>query len=126
MEKKRVYYRGEIYYANLNPVIGSEQGGTRPVLVLQNNVGNLHCPTLIVAPLTAKTYKKRLQPTHYLLKDTLGLPGDSMVLLEQIRTIDKQRVVTYVGKVDSNDMRGIEEAMEISLGFSVPAEAEAP
>ena len=79
---------------HLNPFKGSEQGGTRPVLVLQNNTGNLFCPTLIVAPLTTQVNKKKDQPTHYLLSGVRGLPEDSVALLEQIKTIDKSRIIT--------------------------------
>lgn len=94
MKENWVYRRGDIYMANLNPFKGSEQGGTRPVLVLQNNTGNLFCPTLIVAPLTTQVNKKKDQPTHYLISGVRGLPEDSVALLEQIKTIDKSRIIT--------------------------------
>ena len=85
MKENWTYRRGDIYLADLNPYIGSEQGGTRPVLLLQNNTGNFYCPTLIVAPLTARRGKKPHQPTHYLLSSVRGMDGASVVLLEQIK-----------------------------------------
>ena len=85
------FRRGDIYLANLNPFTGSEQGGTRPVLVLQNNDGNFYCPTLIVAPMTTQI-KKLNQPTHYLIKNNRALSAPSMVEFEQIKTIDKSRI----------------------------------
>ena len=118
--------RGDIYYANLNPFFGSEQGGNRPVLVLQNDVGNYFCPTLIVAPLTSNIWKKAEQPTHYLLDGIRGLRGQSIVLLEQIKTIDKRRVDRYIGKVTREQMDGIDEALQVSLGIYIPEEIEAP
>ena len=94
MKEDWIYKRGDLYYANLNPYFGSEQGGTRPVLVLQNNVGNFFCPTLIVAPLTSKWIKKKELPTHYALESVPELGLKSVVLLEQIKTIDKRRVLS--------------------------------
>ena len=120
------YRRGDIYLANLNPYIGSEQGGTRPVLLLQNNTGNFYCPTLIVAPLTARRGKKPHQPTHYLLSSVKGMDGASVVLLEQIKTIDKRRVVRYIGRISREQMNGVDEALQISLGLYIPEELEAP
>ena len=120
------FKRGDIYLANLNPYRGSEQGGTRPVLVLQNNVGNLFCPTIIVAPITSHVFKKPNQPTHYLLKNAGKLKTRSIVQLEQIKTIDEKRVTKYLGKIDGKDMAGIEGAILASLGFEIPAEMEAP
>ena len=120
------FKRGDIYLANLNPYRGSEQGGTRPVLVLQNNVGNLFCPTIIVAPITSHVFKKPHQPTHYLLENAGKLKTRSIVQLEQIKTIDKRRVMKYLGKIDGKDMAGIEGAILASLGFEIPAEMEAP
>lgn len=96
MKEDWIYKRGDLYYANLNPYFGSEQGGTRPVLVLQNNVGNFFCPTLIVAPLTSKWIKKKELPTHYALESVPELGLKSVVLLEQIKTIDKRRVLSYI------------------------------
>ncbi|MCQ4794179.1 type II toxin-antitoxin system PemK/MazF family toxin [Anaerofustis stercorihominis] len=120
------YRRGDIYKANLNPYRGSEQGGTRPVIVLQNNVGNYFSSTLVVAPLTSKVYNKKNIPTHYVIKNVPKLDEESLVLLEQITTIDKERIIEYIGKVPKEDMTGIEEAIKISLGFEIPVEIEAP
>lgn len=120
------YKRGDIYFANLNPFRGSEQGGTRPVLVLQNNVGNLYCPTLIVAPLTTKVYKKQDLPTHYIIEKVDGLDTNSIVLLEQIKTIDKRRIISYIGRISSEEMKGVDNTIMISLGISIPAEKETP
>ena len=124
MKENWTYRRGDIYLANLNPYIGSEQGGTRPVLLLQNNTGNFYCPTLIVAPLTARRGKKPHQPTHYLLNSVKGMDGASVVLLEQIKTIDKRRVVRYIGRVSREQMDGVNEALQISLGLYIPEEME--
>ena len=110
----RKIMRGEIYYADLSPVIGSEQGGLRPVLVLQNNVGNKHSPTVIVAVITSRLGKAKL-PTHVKLGGSY-LAKDSMVLLEQIRTIDKRRLLEYIGHVTSDEMALIETALLVSVG----------
>ncbi len=111
--------RGEIYYADLSPVIGSEQGGTRPVLILQNDVGNKYSPTIIVAAITSKTGKTKL-PTHILLEGSEnGLPKNSVVLLEQIRTIDKRRLKEKLGKTSTHLMNKIEDGLRVSLGFNV-------
>ena len=123
-----LFKRGDIYLANLNPFKGSEQGGTRPVLLLQNNSGNHFSTTLIVAPLTSKL-KKAKMPTHYLLQSggKLELDDESMVELEQIRTIDKLRILSYVGKVEKEDMRNVDEILKISLGIeNIPEDVEAP
>ena len=126
MKENWIYRRGDVYLANLDPYIGSEQGGTRPVVALQNNTGNFYCPTLIVAPLTARSDKKPHQPTHYLLSSVKGMDGASVVLLEQIKTIDKRRVVRYIGRVSREQMDGVNEALQISLGLYIPEEMEAP
>lgn len=126
MREDWYYHRGDLYIADLGPYNGSVQGGTRPVLVLQNNAGNFFCPTLIIAPLTTHIWKKRNQPTHYILENVKGLDGDSAVLLEQITTIDKRQVKKYLGKVNREQMSGIDEAVLISLGQSIPEEVEAP
>ena len=126
MKKDWVYKRGDIYYANLTPFRGSEQGGRRPVLVLQNNLGNFYCPTLIVAPLTSKIYKKAELPTHYVLEEAKGLLFPSIVLLEQIRVIDKRRVISYIGKADEEQMREINDYIRTSLDLWIPEEMEAP
>lgn len=107
--------RGEIYYADLSPAFGSEQGGLRPVLIVQNNVGNRHAPTTIIAPLTSRLTKKPL-PTH--VEFTCEhLSQDSVALLEQIRTIDKSRLKQKMGWVSSEVMEQVNKAMMISLGL---------
>ncbi len=109
--------RGEIYYADLNPVVGSEQGGIRPVVVLQNDVGNKYSPTIIAAATTSKLGKSKL-PTHIQLpKDSCCLPKNSIVLLEQIRTIDKSRIKEKIGELPPMVMQQINDALLISLGF---------
>ena len=119
------FRRGDIYVVNLNPFRGSEQGGTRPCLVLQNNKGNLFAPTLIIAPITSHLEKKG-KATHYMLGRPRGLYADSMVELEQIRTIDKSRVISYLGRVTDADMRKIDDIIRYSLGMQVIEEVEAP
>ncbi len=109
--------RGDIFYANLSPVVGSEQGGVRPVLVVQNDVGNKYSPTVIVAAITSKINKAKL-PTHIELNaHTYGLERDSVVLLEQIRTLDKARLLEKIGNTDSKTLREIDTALLISLGL---------
>lgn len=109
--------RGDVYFADLSPVIGSEQGGQRPVLIIQNDVGNRYSPTVIVAAITAKISKAKL-PTHVeLSKDTVGLVRDSVVLLEQVRTIDKERLKQPLGSLESEVMEKVDEALMISLGL---------
>lgn len=111
--------RGEIYYADLSPVVGSEQGGIRPVVVLQNDVGNKYSPTVIVAAITSRTGKTKL-PTHIELESSAnGLPKDSVVLLEQIRTIDKRRLKEKLGGINNVSMKRIEDGLLVSLGFNV-------
>lgn len=107
--------RGDIYFANLNPVVGSEQGGMRPVVVLQNNTGNKHSSTVITAPITSQI--KPQLPTHLLLSETSGLHEGSLVLLEQVRTIDKQRLGQYIGFLSRNTMSAINAALALSLGL---------
>ena len=107
--------RGDIYFADLNPVTGSEQGGTRPVLVIQNDTGNRFSPTVIVAAITSNTDKARL-PTHIIIDDNV-LPDKSVVLLEQIRTIDKTRLIKKMGCLSKTDMRRIDGAISVSMGF---------
>ena len=119
------YRRGDIYLADLNPFYGFEQGGVRPVLILQNNVGNYFCPTLIVAPLTSQI-KKPNQPTHFLLENVRGLEKPAMVIAEQIRTIDKRRIRKYLGRLDRQTMEALAECLEVSLGLYIPEEMEAP
>ncbi len=110
--------RGDIYYADLSPVVGSEQGGIRPVLVVQNDVGNRHSPTVIAAAITSQINKAKL-PTHIELRsDSYGLSKDSVVLLEQIRTIDKKRLKEKMGHIDDDLMSEINSALSVSFGLS--------
>lgn len=125
MPENWIYRRGDIYLANLNPFKGSEQGGTRPVLVLQNDDGNFYCSTLIVAPLSTKLKKLNL-PTHVLLHQVRGLRASSIVELEQIRTIDKQRILDYIGRVSQKQMEDVDQAIRVSLGLYIPESVEAP
>ena len=114
MEVKNIK-RGDIYYADLEPVIGSEQGGVRPVVIVQNDVGNKYSPTVIIAPITSQQAKASL-PTHVSI--TSGkLPKDSMALLEQIRTVDKSRLLEYIGELNEHQLQKIDKAMGISLGL---------
>ena len=109
--------RGEVFYADLSPVVGSEQGGTRPVVIVQNDVGNRHSPTVIAAAITSKQYKSAL-PTHIAIKgDSCGLAVDSVVLLEQIRTIDKQRLKEKTGCLDPEDLQKVNRGLNISFGL---------
>ncbi len=109
--------RGDIYYADLSPVVGSEQGGVRPVLIVQNDVGNRFSPTVIAAAITSQRGKAKL-PTHILLESqTTGLSRDSIVLLEQVRTIDKHRLKERMGRLDSGSMGKVDEALSISFGL---------
>lgn len=110
-------YKGDIYYADLSPVIGSEQGGIRPVLIIQNDIGNRYSPTVIVASITSRLDKHRL-PTHVSFQaQKYGLPRKSMVLLEQIRTIDRIRLNEYIGHMDCVEMQFVEDALLVSLGI---------
>lgn len=109
--------RGEIYLANLDPCIGSEQGAVRPVLIIQNNIGNKHSPTTIVACISAKLDKKTPLPTHYVIPVTIGLKSKSLVMLEQIRSIDQTRLQKYIGKVPDHVMCRINHKIAISLGL---------
>ena len=107
--------RGDIYYADLSPVVGSEQGGIRPVLIIQNDIGNKHSPTVICAAITSRMNKAKL-PTHVEISSRdYGVVKDSVVLLEQIRTIDKQRLKEYVCRVDNKLMKKVDETLLISL-----------
>jgi mRNA interferase MazF len=110
--------RGEIFYAELNPVVGSEQGGTRPVLVIQNDIGNQYSPTTIIAAITSQISKAKL-PTHVEVKARRsGLERDSVILTEQIRTIDKSRLKEKVAVLDEEVMLKVDEAIKISLGLT--------
>lgn len=112
-----VVKRGDIFYADLSPVVGSEQGGVRPVLIVQNDTGNRHSPTVIAAAITSQTGKARL-PTHISLAAmSCGLPKDSVVLLEQIRTLDKKRLREHMGRVDETMMKQVDTAIAVSFGL---------
>ncbi len=110
--------RGDIFYADLSPVVGSEQGGIRPVLVVQNDVGNKYSPTIIIAAITSQINKAKL-PTHIeVIGDDYGLNKDSVVLMEQVRTIDKRRLKEKIGRLDEGLMEQVDEALRISLGLA--------
>ena len=111
-------HRGEVFYADLSPVVGSEQGGIRPVLIVQNEIGNRHSPTVIAAAITSRLDKARL-PTHINIRaaDT-GLAKDSVVLLEQIRTLDKKRLRERMGRVDGAVMEKVDAAIAVSFGLT--------
>ena len=109
--------RGDIYYADLSPVVGSEQGGIRPVLIVQNDVGNRFSPTVIAAAITSQKYKTNL-PTHIRVNaDGCGLAKDSIVLLEQVRTLDKKRLKAKMGTLGGADMGRVDQALSVSLGI---------
>ncbi len=113
-------HRGDIYYADLSPVVGSEQGGIRPVLIVQNDVGNRFSPTVIAAAITSQKDKARL-PTHIQLSPSgSGLAKDSIVLLEQIRTLDKRRLKEHMGRLDETSMSRVDAALQISFGLDTP------
>ena len=113
-----VVKRGDIYYADLSPVVGSEQGGLRPVLIIQNDVGNRYSPTVIAAAITSRTGKTKL-PTHIdVYAERAGLARDSIVLLEQVRTLDKRRLREKMGCLDERAMQRVDNAIAISLGLS--------
>lgn len=107
--------RNEIYYTDLNPIKGSEQGGTRPVLIIQNDVGNHHSPTTVVAAITSRQTKAKL-PTHVDIQ-VEGLTKNSIVLLEQVRTVDKTRLTDYVGRLDDETMKKVDRAIVVSFGI---------
>ncbi|MBD8069670.1 type II toxin-antitoxin system endoribonuclease NdoA [Bacillus sp. PS06] len=109
--------RGDVYFADLSPVVGSEQGGVRPVLVIQNDIGNRFSPTVIIAAITAQIQKAKL-PTHVEIDaEKYGFERDSVILLEQIRTIDKQRLTDKITHLDEEMMDRVDEALQISLGL---------
>lgn len=109
--------RGEVFYADLSPVVGSEQGGVRPVLIVQNDIGNRHSPTVIAAAITSRQDKNRL-PTHIRVRaDRCGLSRDSIVLAEQIRTLDKRRLRERAGCIPPEDMQRVDEALGVSMGL---------
>ena len=113
MERKIM--RGEIYIADLDPVVGSEQGGERPVLVIQNNLGNKHSPTVIVLAITSRFHKKRHLPTHVPIESG-DLSKNSIALAEQVRTIDKSRLIHYVGRASKETMDFVDNAWKVSMG----------
>ena len=115
---ERTIKRGDIFYADLNPVVGSEQGGTRPVLVISNNTGNRYSPIIIIAPITSRTHTKAKLPTHTEVKDCDKLDKDSIILLEQIRTIDKQRLKQYMVMMPDSIMARVDKALAISLSLA--------
>ena len=109
--------RGDIFYADLSPVVGSEQGGIRPVLIVQNDTGNKHSPTVMAAAITSQTGKARL-PTHInIAGGSVGLSKDSVILLEQVRTIDKRRLREHMGKLDDAHMALVDTAIAVSFGL---------
>ena len=122
MRENWVYRRGDIYYADLTQYLGSEQGGSSPVIVIQNNTGNFHAPTLIVSTVTSRADKKLDQPTHYLLSGNSAFTKPSVAQLEQIFTIDKQRVQRYLGKLTQKELCFVEKALTVSLSLPAPKE----
>lgn len=116
------YLRGDMYYADLGKGIGSEQEGYRPVVIIQNNVGNKHSPTMIIASITSKRDAKAKLPTHYLIGAEDGLEMPSLVLLEQLRTIDKRRLSSFIGHLSEKHIQGINHALAVSVGLieSIP------
>ena len=118
---RKAIRRGDLFYADLNPVVGSEQGGSRPVLVIQNDVGNYFSPTVVAAAITSRKAKNSL-PTHILLENVPGLAPTSLLLLEQLRTIDRQRLRGYIGRISKEKMLEIDAALAISIGIGYPNE----
>jgi mRNA interferase MazF len=110
--------RGDIYYAKLNPVVGSEQGDTRPVLVVQNNKGNKHSPTIVIVPISCNLNKNPL-PTHVIIPYLSGLKSDSLALAEQIRTIDRSRIGEYIGRIGDDVQSKIDTALAIGIGIDI-------
>ena len=115
--KKKLYLRGELYYAKLGHGIGSEQSGNRPVVILQNNLGNQYSPTVIVAPVTKRKVGRKPLPAPYPIGPENGLSLPSVILLEQLRTIDKRRLGNYIGRLKDGQMQALEQALAISLGL---------
>ena len=115
--KDKKCLRGDLYYANLGYGIGSEQRGYRPVLIIQNNIGNKFSPTVIVAPITSRIGIKAKLPTHYFLNTGVGLEAPSIIMFEQIRTIDKRRLDSYIGHLSGLHVEGINKALAISVGL---------
>ena len=118
---RKAIRRGDLFYADLNPVVGSEQGGIRPVLVIQNDVGNHFSPTVVAAAITSRKAKNSL-PTHILLENVPGLAPTSLLLLEQPRTIDRKRLRGYIGRISKEKMLEVDTALAISIGIGYPNE----
>ena len=118
---RKAIRRGDLFYADLNPVVGSEQGGIRPVLVIQNDVGNHFSPTVVAAAITSRKAKNSL-PTHILLENVPGLAPTSLLLLEQLRTIDRKRLRGYIGRISKEKMLEVDAALAISMGIGYPNE----
>ena len=119
-------HRGEVFYADLSPVVGSEQGGVRPVLIIQNDIGNRHSPTVIAAAITSRQDKNRL-PTHIGVRaNRCGLAKDSIVLTEQISTVDKRRLRARAGRIPEDDMRRVDDARGGALGLHDQPGAHSP
>ena len=118
---RKAIRRGDLFYADLNPVVGSEQGGIRPVLVIQNDVGNHFSPTVVAAAITSRKAKNSLT-THILLENVPGLAPTSLLLLEQLRTIDRKRLRGYIGRISKEKMLEIDAALAISIGIGYPNE----
>lgn len=125
MREQTAFRRGDIFLADLGVPHGSEQGGKRPVVIMQNDAGCFFIPTVTMVPLTSSLKKPYLK-THYILDHTKILRNRSMAEAEQIGTIDKNRIIRYIGHVESRDMDGIAEALRNHLGFDIPEEVEAP
>ena len=118
---RKAIRRGDLFYADLNPVVGSEQGGIRPVLVIQNDVGNHFSPTVVAAAITSRKAKNSL-PTHILLENVPGRAPTSLLLLEQLRTIDRKRLRGYIGRISKEKMLEVDAALAISIGIGYPNE----
>ena len=118
---RKAIRRGDLFYADLNPVVGSEQGGIRHVLVIQNDVGNHFSPTVVAAAITSRKAKNSL-PTHILLENVPGLAPTSLLLLEQLRTIDRKRLRGYIGRISKEKMLEVDAALAISIGIGYPNE----
>ena len=114
--EKYMIKRGDIYYADLSPVVGSEQGGLRPVLIVQNDIGNKFSPTVIAAAITSQTNKSKI-PTHIPLNENCGLSRESVILLEQVRTLDKTRLKEKMGHIGEETMQQVNQAISVSLGL---------
>ncbi len=119
MKEDWVYRRGDIYFANLGFLPGSKQGGKRPVIVVQNDVGNRYSPTVTLVPLTTRIDKKKNMPTHYFIRKAKGLKKPSMALAEQVGTYSKECIISYLGRLSKGQMRGIDEALRAQVGFYI-------